>query len=344
MISRPARHFPFWQMMLAGAAFVLSVFLLSGTDHARRGIDHIVHMVATSRVENWAAHMTEKHAATFLRFGKQPLSREEVADLRREAAIHGIEVIRIRSRSEPLGRVRLYASNTFEKGHQQIAIAAFTRRQEAPADGTVLVQVPLKDADGRVIGSVSALVDQKRLYHELSQAMQHILAAAVMAFFIILLVALVLFRRMQSDAQLHISHAREVDELTGLPNQTAFDSAAEELLARNSREQSGAMACIIFGIDDLGRITCAEGHEAASHVLRTLAGRFARLAHEHKAHIFRLERDDFAVLLPVPSPGKHEARTFAGHLLKEAQRPVYWHGRSLLQTLSIGISFHPEQA
>ncbi len=344
MISQPARRFRFWQLMVAGAAFVLSIFLLSGTNYARQGIEHIVRMVATSRVEDWATHLSEKHGHIFRQFGKRPLPDAEVAELRREAEIYGIEAFRIYSRSEPLGKVRLYARNTFDDAHRRMAIAAFSQVKGAASDGAVTVRAPLRDASGHAIGSIVAMVDQKRLHHELTQAMQHILVSAVLALFIILLVALFLFRRLQSDAQLRISHAREVDELTGLPNQAAFDSAIE-MLMRNVRQGGNrALACLIFGIDDLGRITCAEGHEAASHVLRTLAGRFARLAHEGKAQIFRLERDDFAVLLSAPFPGRHEARTFADGLLKEAQRPVYWRGKSLLQTLSIGISFHPEQA
>ena len=358
MTSHSATSLRTWQLLLAGTALVLAAILFASTDYARSGVNHIVRMVATSRVEDWVTHLAEKHHYVFRDFGKKPLPEEEVADLRREAEIYGIEAFRIHSFSEPLGKVRLYARNTFDEEHRRIAVAAFSDISSAEHEGAVKVRVPLRDANGRVYGTVTAVVDQKRLHRELTGAIQHILFTAMLALVIILLVATVLFRRMQTDAQHRISYARELDELTGLPNQTAFEQQSGKLLAPADTQKSGkknknaqsdasarkAYACIIFSIDNLGRITCAEGHEASSHVLRTLAGRFARLAHEHGAYIFRLQRDDFAILLPVPHPGHHEARMFAGALLKEAQRPVYWHGKSLLLTLSIGISLYPAQA
>jgi EAL domain-containing protein (putative c-di-GMP-specific phosphodiesterase class I) len=79
-------------------------------------------------------------------------------------------------------------------------------------------------------------------------------------------------------------------------------------------------------------------------MLRTMAGRFARLAHEHDARIFRLQRNDFAIMLPVPAPGHREARMFAEKLTREAHRPVYWQGKSLSGSISVGITFYPDQA
>ncbi len=338
----------FWQILLGGTAVILTIFLTIGSDYARRGIDHIVRMVATSRVEDWAAHLSEKHERIFMQFGKAPLPDAEIADLRREAEIYGIEAFRIIPRHEPLGKMRLYARNTFEPGHREIAIAAFSTTQSDQEGSTVHVSVPLHAADGRRIGEIHAVVDQKRLHKELTNTAWWLMSSAMLALAFILLMVIFLFRRMQFVAVRHINHAREYDELTGLPNHAAFEQAAAELLSGTAPEdddgEGHAIACITFGVDNLGHITCAEGHEAVSHVLRTLSGRFARIAHAAGTQVFRLRRDDFGILLPIAAEPQREARTFTHQLLQEAQRPVYWHGKSLLMTLSVGMSFYPHQA
>ncbi|GEM_PF-3473135 len=360
---QPGNRYRLLRYLLAGIALALGIFTLAGADYARRGIDHIVHLVATSRVEDWSTHLVEKHHDLVRNIARRPMSRQDVADLRREAEIYGVEAFRIEPAHEPLGKVRMYARNTFEEPHDKIARLAFApatatasaglalvdgsasaAQQHEEPEGMARVRLPLKDADGNMLGYITAVVDQKRLHAELTEAMQRIFVSAIIALVIIAAMALLLFRRLQTDAQNRITYAREFDDLTGLPNHVAFEQLLDEYLAQPVGDPPRrALACIIFGVDDLGRITCAEGHEAASHVLRTLAGRFSRLAHRHGATVFRLRRDDFAVLLPLPWPGRDEAHAFMQELLHEAQRPLYWHGKSLILTLSVGISFHPQE-
>ena len=339
----PNHRHRFWHMMLAATALALSVFIVLGTNYARKGIERIVHMVATNRVEDWTTHLLEKHGSLVRNFGRAPLPDDEVADLRKEAEIYGIDAFRIAPADEPLGRLRMYARNTFQSPHSPRAARLFVNGEEKPNAGHVHVSLPLRADDGALLGHITALVNQRRLHQQLTQAMQNVGLLALAALGIIIAVALYLFRSVQKDAMHHICQARENDEVTGLPNEQVFEQFCDSLTGASAGQEK-AYACIVFGLDDIGRITCAEGHEATGHMLRTMAGRFARLAHEHGARIFRLQRNDFAIMLPVPAPGRHEARMFADKLIKEAHRPVYWQGKSLPSSISVGITFYPEQA
>ena len=329
--------------MLAGTILALSVFLVLGTNYARDGIERIVRMVATNQVDDWTTHLLEKHGSLVRNFGKAPLTSEEVTDLRKEAEIYGITAFRIAPANEPLGRLRMYARNTFEQPRQHLAARMFPNANELSDTGFVRVSLPLKAENGQVLGHITALVDQTRLQARLTQSMQRVVFIALAALGIIIVIALFLFRRVQKDAQHHICLARENDEVTGLPNEHAFEQFCDRL-TKAAPDEAAPHACIVFGIDNIGRIACSEGHEATGHMLRTMAGRFARLAHAYEARIFRLQRNDFAIMLPVPVPGRHEARMFAEKLISEARRPVYWQGKSLPGSISVGITFFPDQA
>ena len=349
-------HF-FLSLLFIGAALVIGLFVLSSTDYARRGIDRIVHLVATSRMEDWAAHIAEKHPDVILNFGKAPIPDEVLADLRSEAEMYGVKAFEIRPAHEPLGTLRIYARNTFSDPDQGVATAAFRAPSSAPVKkegGLTLVSTPLKDARGRKIGEIIAVTDERKIHSRLTDAIKHILSTALAALGVILAIALVLVRRVQFDAQLRIHHVRDYDELTGLPNRHAFEDLLNRFAGPGAQDDDGRsepakkkevvpFACITFGIEGLGKITCSEGHEGAGYVLRTLSGRFARLAHEHGAHIFRMERNEFTIILPSPE-SRHAAIDMAEKLHQEARRPLYWRGKSLIIDISVGITFFPENA
>ena len=342
MITREKSPTLLRNTLLAGTTLILAAVFLAGMNHARTTIERTVHLVAVSRVEDWTAHMLDKHISVVRDFGKAPLSRDEVADLRKEAEVYGLAAFRIAPASEPLGRLRMYARNTFELP-SHVAARLFAQADNGQPAGFVRVTLPLRTEDNRVVGHIIAMVNENRLRQELVRSLQRVALLLALAMGIIIAAAAYLLRAVQKDALHHISRAREKDEVTGLPNENAFKRFCERWTDA-SAETAAPHAFLVVGMDNIGRIACAEGHEAAGHVLRTLAGRFARLAHAHDAHVFRLQRNDFAIILPVPAPGRHEARMFAQKLLKEARRPIYWRGRSLTASISIGITFYPAQA
>ena len=335
-------------LVLAAIAFVLALILATGSDFARQGIDRVVQLVARNQVQDWAMQIVHRYPEVVRHVGRRPLPEKVVTELRREAEMYGVEAFRLHSLNEPLGRVRMYARNTFEspfgKRATKVIAAGAQGAMAADAPGLVRVRVPLKDEHGRVLGHLTAVVNQNVLRQELAGALQHVSFAALAAIVIILLLSLYLFRQVRSNAAAHIHYVREYDEVTGLPNQNAFDQRLDRMLATDDKDRPASLACLVFGADNLGQITCAEGHEATGHVLRTLAGRFARVVHEAGGHVFCLERDEFAALLPVQQPDPRQVQRLGQALMKEAQRPIYWRGKSLLMSISIGVTFHPAPA
>ena len=339
-----------WQLMVMIAILLLAVVLASGSNHVRQGLDRVVRLVAQERMQEWARQIVRRYPDVIRTLGHRPLPETMVRALRQEAEIHGVEAFRLHSRAEPLGRVRLYASNTFESPLGQKATRVIVASAQGTAEddnaGLVRVRVPLKDEQDRVLGHLTAVVNQDVLRRELVDVLQHLLLAAVLAIGIVVLLSFLLFRQVRSNAAAHIHYMRDHDELTGLPNQNAFEQYLERLLSEEREEGRAVLACMVCGVDNLGKITCAEGHDATGHVLRTLASRLVRIMHEHDAdgQVFRLERDEFALLLPMERMDVERVQQLGLALIRDAQRPVHWRGKPLLLSVSIGVTFHPAPA
>ena len=339
-----------WQLMLMIVALLLAVVLASGSNYARQGMDRVVRLVAQQRMQEWAQQIVRRYPDVIRTLGRRPLPEMMVGALRQEAQIHGVEAFRLHSRAEPLGQIRLYARNTFEsplgKKATHVIVASTQGAAQNENTGLVRVQVPLKDERGRVLGHLTAVVNQNMLQRELLNVLQQVLAVGLVAVGIVLILSLLLFRQVRSNAAAHIHYVRDHDELTGLPNQNAFEQHLDHLLSGEDGDRPAILACMICGVDNLGKVTCAEGHDATGHVLRTLASRLARVIHDHDSdgQVFRLERDEFAVLLPLEHMDMERVQRLGEALIKEGQRPIHWRGKSLLLSISVGVTFHPAPA
>lgn len=348
MDDRLLAGFKPWQLLLAAIVFALALVLTTGSNLAQQSIDRIVQLVAHEQMHEWASQIMRRYPDVIRHLGRRPLPATVVAELRREAEIHNVEAFRLHSLTEPLGHVRMYARNTFdsplgEAATRVIMAGAQGNSQQAPP-GLVQVRASLKDDRGQIVGYLSAVVNQKALHQELARTLKRISLAAFVAITIVLLLAAIMFRQLRNNAAARIHYVRDYDELTGLPNRNAFEQHLDYMLAPENAEKQATLACMVFGVDNLGQVTCAEGHEATGHVLRTLAARTARLVHEQGGNVFRLEQDEFAVLLPMRQPDATRVQQLGQTLIKEAQRPVYWRGKSLLMSISIGVTFHPTPA
>ena len=85
------------------------------------------------------------------------------------------------------------------------------------------------------------------------------------------------------------------DQLTGLGNRRAYDEALASEIAR-ARRHDGDLSLCLIDLDDFESVNEELGHPAGDEILRAVAeilgrGRFSDAA-------FRLEGDDFAVILP----------------------------------------------
>lgn len=106
-----------------------------------------------------------------------------------------------------------------------------------------------------------------------------------------------LSRMTQAAAELsyHATH----DELTGLPNRTAFVTALEAALARCATA-SDAIAVLFIDLDNFKIVNDSLGHAAGDTVLRAVADRLRGIGDEHAgSFIARFGGDEFAMLVEL---------------------------------------------
>jgi len=136
-------------------------------------------------------------------------------------------------------------------------------------------KVPLRDADGRIVGvfGISRDITQKK--HDEQRLVEQAEQLALQA------------RALESLAL--------VDDLTGLDNRRGFALHGEQLLARCRRD--GAPAALLFlDLDGLKRINDTYGHSAGDRALRALADAIRRTTRDSDVAA-RIGGDEFCVLV-----------------------------------------------
>lgn len=120
------------------------------------------------------------------------------------------------------------------------------------------------------------------------------------------------------------------DEQTGLPNRVALNSRIGEAL------DTGAVAVLLLGLDDLERVNEVLGHAAGESLLWLVAERLREVAGEA---VCRLDGADFAVVVAGRAAGG--ARELAEQLLGSLRRPLLLRDVPLYVTGRIGIACAP---
>ena len=125
------------------------------------------------------------------------------------------------------------------------------------------------------------------------------------------------------------------DELTGLPNRTAWN---EELCRAVDRVQrSGAPLVVMFlDLDDFKQINDAHGHAAGDHVLKEFA-RALRETLRTSDLVARLAGDEFVVLLDQVADIDRDLPQVAAKILAHLGDGVIFQGQTLTVRPSIGI-------
>ncbi len=153
-----------------------------------------------------------------------------------------------------------------------------------------------------------------------------------------LLVALLrLARSAREERVLHTSRRDALtDELTGLPNRRALNTAAAELLAD---EPDRKVALLLIDLNDFKEVNDTLGHEAGDQLLVGLGQRMAREVRPGDL-LVRLGGDEFAVLIDdYDDPSDAEAA--AWRLLSSLEEPFPIHDLQLRAGASIGIACSP---
>jgi len=134
------------------------------------------------------------------------------------------------------------------------------------------------------------------------------------------------------------------DPLTGLPGREAFERQLAED-TRNAMATGRPLALILVDVDHLHEVNERLGQEAGDEVLQHLGG-ILRVTVDDEHRLYRLDDDDFAVLLT--DAGRGEARQVASTLRSTVERyRLFPHtmGESKTRiTLSLGAASLPTDA
>ena len=130
------------------------------------------------------------------------------------------------------------------------------------------------------------------------------------------------------------------DQLTGLPNRTAFTDALEHLAA-DAALRRVAVGLLYIDLDGFKVVNDSLGHAAGDDLLSRLAQRL-REATPSDHFLGRLGGDEFVVL--VPTDGCATALDLAEQVASAIRAPIMLRGRRLVVDCSIGVDVRiPEQ-
>lgn len=136
-----------------------------------------------------------------------------------------------------------------------------------------------------------------------------------------------------------IRHRAYHDTLTKLPNRLLFDDRLTTQLKEAKRYKE--KFCVFYlDFDNFKAINDTLGHNAGDNVIKTVGHRLKSLLRESET-IARLGGDEFAILFPKLS-SRNELRIVANKILDASKKHIDIGGVSVYLTLSIGISFYPE--
>lgn len=149
--------------------------------------------------------------------------------------------------------------------------------------------------------------------------------------------------RRKAEAQLlekqqHLDHLAHHDQLTGLPNRlylaAHLPGAIEE-----ARLTSSLLAVLFLDLDRFKHINDSRGHETGDKLLKEVAQRIRATVRSQDV-VVRMGGDEFIVILRSVR-NSDEINETALRINEALSAPVIVDGRSLVTTVSIGVSLYP---
>ena len=142
-------------------------------------------------------------------------------------------------------------------------------------------------------------------------------------------------------AELDLQHLATHDQLTDLPNRYLLIDRLGQTLAHAIRSRS-IFAVFFLDVDDFKTVNDAHGHEFGDLVLQSLARTLVGTVRSSDT-VARIGGDEFVVVLETLG-GRQDAKDVADKILHEVARPFTVDGQEVKLTVSIGVSFHPDNA
>jgi diguanylate cyclase (GGDEF)-like protein/PAS domain S-box-containing protein len=136
----------------------------------------------------------------------------------------------------------------------------------------------------------------------------------------------------------HLDHLAHHDQLTGLPNRLYL--AAHLPGDIEEAKQSGSVLAVLFlDLDRFKHVNDSRGHETGDKLLKTVAQR-VRATVRTQDVVVRMGGDEFVVILKgVQDTG--QVNETAERINQALSAPMVVDGRTLVTTVSIGVSLYP---
>jgi diguanylate cyclase (GGDEF)-like protein/PAS domain S-box-containing protein len=192
-----------------------------------------------------------------------------------------------------------------DSGEPIIGLVESRQMGRAGTNWTLTTKVPLRDADGAVIG----LLGITREINELKQT------------------------------ELNLQHLATHDPLTGLPNRFLMTDRLNQTLAHYERGKT-IFALLFVDIDDFKKINDERGHEFGDAVLQKLGDILVNTVRASDT-VSRIGGDEFVIILETL--GRREDAGFvADKILRSVAKPFTIKRHKVNLAVSIGISVHPD--
>ncbi len=140
------------------------------------------------------------------------------------------------------------------------------------------------------------------------------------------------------DAETEASFLALHDGLTGLPNRLQFNTILKQCFekAKANKERLAILRINIDGFKDTNEIF---GHSAGDHVLKSV-GQTLKTNAGGQAFVAHLSGDEFAILLKSLEH-ENEIIRLCNAILEIQQQPIFFKGKHISTSLSIGIAEYP---
>ncbi len=148
-----------------------------------------------------------------------------------------------------------------------------------------------------------------------------------------------------AGSQSDITEGKTADPLTQIPNRLYFMDRLESAID-TAQQKHTRFAVLFIDLDEFKVVNDSLGHAAGDELLIDVAGRLRatiRSSAHHKdggqSVVARIGGDEFAVLLS-PIERDDDAAVVAQRILARLSEPVYFEGRRMFVSASIGVAFN----
>jgi diguanylate cyclase (GGDEF)-like protein/PAS domain S-box-containing protein len=207
---------------------------------------------------------------------------------------------------EAFGRgTRLDDTRIMESDRPMIGMIEARQLENGRTNWTLTTKLPLHDKSGKVIG----LVGITREINEMRQM------------------------------EVALQHLATHDTLTDLPNRFLMVDRLNQILTRAKRTNT-PLAVLFMDVDRFKEVNDRYGHEFGDLLLRAVAQRLTKTVRQSDT-VSRIGGDEFVILLETIRRIE-DASIVARNVQRALVRPMTIDKHKLKATVSIGISFYPE--